>query len=71
MCGRQRRKRRQRVKKGGMGAERARDKERRQRGDKKEVGGKVAEVQCHPHPSNRMSKMLKIGSQKQLSKQAF
>lgn len=54
-----------------MGAERARDKERRQRGDKKEVGGKVAEVQCHPHPSNRMSKMLKIGSQKQLSKQAF
>lgn len=47
--------------------ERARNKEKRYRGDKKKVGGKVAEVECCLHSSNNMSTMLKIGSHKQLS----
>ena len=50
-----------------MGVERAMNKEKRYRGDKKKVGGKVAEVESHLHSSNNMSKMLKIGSHKQLS----
>lgn len=38
------------------------------RSDKKEVGGKVAEVECHLHSSNNTNKMLKkIRSHKQLS----
>lgn len=44
----EKRKWRERVIKGGTGAETARSKERRCRDDKKEVGGGVAEVECHP-----------------------
>lgn len=38
---------RARVRMGGMGTERAKNQGKKYRGDKKEVGGKVAEVECH------------------------
>lgn len=46
---------RQRVKMEGVGAE---NKEKRYRCDKKEVAGKVAEVEWHLHSSNNMSKIF-------------
>lgn len=48
-------------KEGRYGTDRAGMKARKS-GDKKKGGGNAAEVECHLHSSNNMSKMLKVGS---------